>query len=114
DLPVDVQEVPAFHDLDGGTGAVDALAPQCADVVVEDVFRAGVDLGELRVVLLHLRQDRLEHLDLVLLRRQPAGGGPRRGVSRARAGDGVAGDTGPQRVPAPRPGRPGRARLRRW
>src|SRR6185437_14131185 len=52
DLPVDVQEVPALHDRDGGTGAVDALAPQCADVVVEDVFRAGVDLGELRVVLL--------------------------------------------------------------
>ena len=113
DLPVDVQVVPACHDRDGGAGPVDPLAPQGADVVAEDVRRARVVPRELGVVLLHLRQDRGEHLDLVLLRWQATGGGWRRGRRGARAGKGGAGDAGPQRVPAAGTRGTGRARLGR-
>ena len=52
-----------------------------------------------------------EHLDLILPGRQATGRGRCRGGRGGSAGDRSAGDPGPQRVPA---ARPGHARLSRW
>src|SRR5438105_5800447 len=61
----DAGVVPALDHGHGGAGAVDALEPQVADVVVEDVLRARGEVRERLVVVLHVLQRGREDLDVI-------------------------------------------------
>ena len=109
----DVGVVPALDHGHGGPAAVDALEPEVADVVVEDVLRAGREVRERGVVVVHLLQRGRQHLDVIGIDRGLADRGlgaaglPRQGRSGGkRLGGGgeracQQGDRGQQRQPFP-------------